>query len=241
MKKKSVFYGIMMLCVAFFVTSCGPKIPESVLLGDGNLSAYAVLKDKAAETFRWGVRLAKSGTPKINCVFIAPPKELKDLKNYYVGETENEKIIFDNEGKILIQGTQCHVEKLVGGEEFIMSTAQDGQRVYIVANKKTVGPKEKLLISAKQIYYNQGKEVGVLSYDNKEILPPGQEELYAISVKNAEKSQTSHYLAKDAEGYKLYDLTGKLIKKIPAWQVKKYTKDARSYLGNVFFNTIPKI
>lgn len=236
--KTKFFYGIMMLCMMFIATSCGAKIPDPVVLGDGDLTAYAVLKDKATETFAWGVRQTKSATPKINCVFVAPPQKLKDSENFFIGETAKEKIVFDNKGTILIQGTQCHIEKLVGGEEFIMSTAPDGQRVYVVANKKTVGPKEKLLISGQQIYYNHGKEVGALSYDNKEILPPKQEELYALSLKD---QKTSHYLAKDAEGYKLYDINGKFIKKIPARQVKKYTEDARSYLGSVFFNTVPKI
>ena len=43
--KKNLFIVISMMMVAFLATSCGPKTPEPVLLGDGNLTAYAVLQD----------------------------------------------------------------------------------------------------------------------------------------------------------------------------------------------------
>ena len=160
--KKNLFIVISMMMVAFLATSCGPKTPEPVLLGDGNLTAYAVLQDKTSETFLWGIRETKSGIARIKCVFTAPPKNLEE---FFIGETADKKIVFDNTGKILISGSYCVIDKLAGGEKFIVSrTDGEGEKVYVVANGKTVGPKEKLFISASQIYYRQDGKLGVLSF-----------------------------------------------------------------------------
>ena len=142
--KKMFFIIATVMMVAFLATSCGPKTPEPILLGNGDLTAYATLQDKASETFLWGVRETKSGMAKIKCVFTAPPKALEE---FFIGETSDKKIVFDNTGKILISGTYCFIDNLVGGEKFIVSrTEGEGEKVYITANGKTVGPKEKLFI-----------------------------------------------------------------------------------------------
>ena len=210
--KKMFFVITTVMMVAFLATSCGPKTPEPVLLGNGDLTAYATLQDKASETFLWGVRETKSGMAKIKCVFTAPPKALEE---FFIGETPNKKIVFDNTGKILISGTYCVIDKLVDGEKFIVSrTEGEGEKVYIVANGKTVGPKEKLFISAEQIYYQQDGKLGVLSYDNKEILQ-NMEEIYIVKgkTKKDEKAPT-YYLCKEDSGFKLYDAEGKLVRKM---------------------------
>ena len=225
--KKMFFVIATVMMVAFLATSCGPKTPEPVLLGNGDLTAYASLQDKAPETFLWGVRETKSGMAKIKCVFTAPPKALEE---FFIGETPNKKIVFDNTGKILISGTYCTIDKLVGGEKFIVSrTEGEGEKVYIVANGKTVGPKEKLFISAEQIYYQQDGKLGVLSYDNKEILQ-NMEEIYIVKgkTKKDEKAPT-YYLCKEDSGFKLYDAEGKLVRKMSKVQASKYTKGALDY------------
>ena len=225
--KKMFFVIATVMMVAFLATSCGPKTPEPVLLGNGDLTAYASLQDKASETFLWGVRETKSGMAKIKCVFTAPPKALEE---FFIGETPNKKIVFDNTGKILISGTYCTIDKLVGGEKFIVSrTEGEGEKVYIVANGKTIGPKEKLFISAEQIYYQQDGKLGVLSYDNKEILQ-NMEEIYIVKgkTKKDEKAPT-YYLCKEDSGFKLYDAEGKLVRKMSKVQASKYTKGALDY------------
>ena len=226
MKKMfSIITFVMM--VAFLATSCGPKTPEPILLGDGNLTTYATLQDDVSKTFFWGVRETKSGMAKIKCVFTAPPKALEE---FFIGETSDKKIVFDNTGKILISGTYCFIDKLVGGEKFIVSrTEGDGEKVYIVANGKTIGPKEKLFISAEQIYYQQDGKLGVLSYDNKEILQ-NMEEIYIVKgkTKKDEKAPT-YYLCKEDSGFKLYDAEGKLVRKMSKVQASKYTKGALDY------------
>ncbi len=225
--KKNLFIIISMMMVAFLATSCGPKTPEPVLLGDGNLTAYAVLQDKTSETFLWGIRETKSGIARIKCVFTAPPKNLEE---FFIGETADKKIVFDNTGKILISGTYCVIDKLVGGEKFIVSrTDGQGEKVYVAANGKTVGPKEKLFISASQIYYRQDGKLGVLSYDNKEILQ-GMEEIYIVDGKTKKDEKTpTYYLCKDDSGYKLYDAEGKPVRKMNRVQASKYTKGALDY------------
>lgn len=225
--KKMFFVIATVMMVAFLATSCGPKTPEPILLGNGDLTAYATLQDKASETFLWGVRETKSGMAKIKCVFTAPPKALEE---FFIGETSDKKIVFDNTGKILISGTYCFIDKLVGGEKFIVSrTEGEGEKVYITANGKTVGPKEKLFISAEQIYYQQDGKLGVLSYDNKEILQ-NMEEIYIVKgkTKKDEKAPT-YYLCKEDSGFKLYDAEGKLVRKMSKVQASKYTKGALDY------------
>ena len=225
--KKMFFIIATVMMVAFLATSCGPKTPEPILLGNGDLTAYATLQDKASETFLWGVRETKSGMAKIKCVFTAPPKALEE---FFIGETPNKKIVFDNTGKILISGTYCTIDKLVGGEKFIVSrTEGEGEKVYIIANGKTIGPKEKLFISAEQIYYQQNGKLGVLSYDNKEILQ-NMEEIYIVKgkTKKDEKAPT-YYLCKEDSGFKLYDAEGKLVRKMSKVQASKYTKGALDY------------
>lgn len=225
--KKMFFVIATVMMVAFLATSCGPKTPEPILLGNGDLTAYATLQDKASETFLWGVRETKSGMAKIKCVFTAPPKALEE---FFIGETSDKKIVFDNTGKILISGTYCVIDKLVDGEKFIVSrTEGEGEKVYIVANGKTVGPKEKLFISAEQIYYQQDGKLGVLSYDNKEILQ-NMEEIYIVKgkTKKDEKAPT-YYLCKEDSGFKLYDAEGKLVRKMSKVQASKYTKGALDY------------
>lgn len=225
--KKMFFVIATVMIVAFLATSCGPKTPEPVLLGNGDLTAYATLQDDVSQTFLWGVRETKSGIAKIKCVFTAPPKALEE---FFIGETPNKKIVFDNTGKILISGTYCTIDKLVGGEKFIVSrTEGEGEKAYIVANGKTVGPKEKLFISAEQIYYQQDGKLGVLSYDNKEILQ-NMEEIYIVKgkTKKDEKAPT-YYLCKEDSGFKLYDAAGKLVRKMSKVQASKYTKGALDY------------
>lgn len=226
---KKIFSIItLVMMVAFLATSCGPKTPEPILLGDGNLTAYATLQDDVSKTFFWGVYETKSGIAKIKCVFTAPPKTFDE---FFIGDTPNKKIVFDNSGKILISGTYCIIDKLVDGEKFIVSRSPEGEgeKVYIVANGKTIGPKEKLFISAEQIYYKQDGKLGVLSYDNKEILQ-NMEEIYIVKgkTKKDEKAPT-YYLCKEDSGFKLYDAAGKLVRKMNRVQASKYTKDALDY------------
>ena len=226
--KKNLLTVILMTMIAFLATSCGPKTPDPVLLGDGSLTAYASLQDKVSETFLWGIRETTSGIPKIKAIFTAPPKA---LEKFFIGETSDKKIVFDNTGKILISGTYCTIDHLVGGETFIVSRSpeSEGEKVYIVANGNTVGPKEKLFISASQIYYRQNGKLGVLSYDNKEILQ-NMEEIYIVKgkAKKGEKAST-YYLCKDTDGYRLYDADGKIVRKMSKIQASKYTKDALSF------------
>ena len=220
----SIITFVMM--VAFLATSCGPKTPEPILLGDGNLTAYATLQDDVSKTFFWGVYETKSGIAKIKCVFTAPPKTFDE---FFIGDTPNKKIVFDNSGKILISGTHCFIDNLIGGEKFIVSRSPEGEKVYILANGKTVGPKEKLFISTNRIYYRQDDKLGVLSYDNKELLQ-NMEEIYIVKgkTKKDEKAPT-YYLCKEDSGFKLYDAAGKLVRKMSKVQASKYTKGALDY------------
>ena len=235
MKKMfSIITFVMM--VAFLATSCGPKTPEPILLGNGDLTAYATLQDDVSQTFFWGVRETKSGMAKIKCVFTAPPKALEE---YFIGETSDKKIVFDNTGKILISGTYCFIDNLVGGEKFIVSrTEGEGEKVYIIANGKTIGPKEKLFISTNRIYYRHAGKLGILSYDNKEILQ-NMEEIYIVKgkTKKDEKAQTYH-LCKEDSGFKLYDAEGKLVRKMSKVQASKYTKDALNYMDGLYSSKV---
>ena len=235
--KKMFFIIATVMMVAFLATSCGPKTPEPVLLGNGDLTAYATLQDKASETFLWGVRETKSGMAKIKCVFTAPPKALEE---FFIGETSDKKIVFDNTGKILISGTYCFIDNLIGGERFIVSRSPEGEgeKVYIIANGKTIGPKEKLFISTNRIYYRQNGKLGVLSYDNKEILQ-NMEEIYIVKgkTKKDEKAQTYH-LCKEDSGFKLYDAEGKLVRKMSKVQASKYTKDALNYMDGLYSSKV---
>lgn len=221
--KKNFLIVISMMIVAFLATSCGPKTPNPVLLGDGSLMAYAVL-DKSSETFLWGVRENKSGIAKIQCVFTAPPQAQEE---FFIGETADKKIIFDKTGKILLSGADCFINKLADGEKFIISrTDGEGEKAYMVAHDKTIGPKEKLFISDSQIYYRQDDKLGILSHDNREILQ-GMEKIYVVKgkVKKNAKAPT-YYLCKDNAGYKLYNAEGKVVRKMSNAQALKYLKDA---------------
>ena len=158
----------------------------------------------------------------------APPKALEE---FFIGETSDKKIVFDNTGKILISGTYCFIDNLIGGERFIVSRSPEGEgeKVYVLDNGKTVGPKEKLFISTNRIYYRQDDKLGVLSYDNKELLQ-NMEEIYIVKgkTKKDEKAPT-YYLCKEDSGFKLYDAAGKLVRKMSKVQASKYTKGALDY------------
>lgn len=233
---KKIFSIItLVMMVAFLATSCGPKTPEPILLGDGNLTAYATLQDDVSKTFFWGVYETKSGIAKIKCVFTAPPKIFDE---FFIGDTPNKKIVFDNSGKILISGTHCFIDNLIGGEKFIVSRSPEGEKVYILANGKTVGPKEKLFISTNRIYYRQDDKLGVLSYNNKEILQ-NLEEIYIVNGKAKEgEKKPIYHLCKDDSGYKLYDEAGKLVRKMNKVQASKYTKDVLKYMDGLYSSRV---
>lgn len=235
--KKMFFVIATVMMVAFLATSCGPKTPEPILLGNGDLTAYATLQDKASETFLWGVRETKSGMAKIKCVFTAPPKALEE---FFIGETSDKKIVFDNTGKILISGTYCFIDNLIGGERFIVSRSPEGEgeKVYVLDNGKTVGPKEKLFISTNRIYYRHAGKLGILSYDNNELLQ-NLEEIYIVNGKAKEgEKKPIYHLCKDDSGYKLYDAEGKLVRKMNKVQASKYTKDVLKYIDGLYSSRV---
>lgn len=231
----SIITFVMM--VAFLATSCGPKTPEPILLGDGNLTAYATLQDDVSKTFFWGVYETKSGIAKIKCVFTAPPKTFDE---FFIGDTPNKKIVFDNSGKILISGTYCFIDNLIGGERFIVSRSPEGEgeKVYVLDNGKTVGPKEKLFISTNRIYYRHAGKLGILSYDNNELLQ-NLEEIYIVNGKAKEgEKKPIYHLCKDDSGYKLYDEAGKLVRKMNKVQASKYTKDVLKYMDGLYSSRV---
>lgn len=232
-----------MLFAAFLMTSCGPKTPDPIPLGNGNLTAYAQL-DKATNAFLWGVRTTTSAQPKIKFVFKTIPTALDE---FFIGDMADGQIVFDNEGKILVSGSNCTIETSPADANlrYIAYNKKDGKYAYLIKQNKTIGPKENYMFGDKQIYYLNKGIPGILSFDNKDILPsPAKELIIVVESKKVKGKivETNYYLAEQDKGWNLYGTDGKLIKKIAAWQLKKFQKDAvKSELDKISFTKVAAI
>lgn len=243
MKKKNVFYGIIMLFCAFLFASCGPETPAPKPLGDGNLTAYAQL-DKATKTFLWGVRETKSGTPKIKAVFTKPPVTMGE---FFISTAKDYAIVFDNSGTILMTGDHIALQtsEIDSTACYLSTETDDGLKVYLIKDKKTIGPKPQILVDAKVAYYQNEDSCGILTPDNKDLLPQGIKELYVITEakkKGKETVETTYYLANEGKVWNLYKDDGSKLKKIAPAQQKKLINGAiQSSLGKIFFNIVKSI
>mgnify|MGYP007072489593 FL=1 len=221
--KKFIFSSIMMLFAALLVTSCGPKTPDPVKLGDSGLTSYAKY-DKAAQTFFWNVT-ANDGSLKINPVLTAVPTAFEE---FYIGQMKTAQVIFDKSGKVIAEGTNCKIQA-AGEIRYISYTKADKPCIYLIKAGTTISGKDKLLVKPAQIFYQSGDVIGALNFANTDILPAGQKEIIYLTVNKKVKGKelpVYYYAAQDAKGWNLYTAEGKLQKKISPWQLKVYQKGA---------------
>lgn len=212
-----------MLFAAFLVTSCGPKAPAPVKLGDSGLTSYAKY-DKTAQTFFWNVT-ANDGSLKINPVLTAVPTEFEE---FFIGQMKAAQVIFDKTGKVIAEGSGFKIQSS-GDIRYISYTKADKPCIYLIKAGTTITGKDKLLVKSAQIFYQSGDIIGVLNFANKDILPAGQKEIIYLTVDKKVKGkelQVYYYAAQDAKGWNLYTAEGKLQKKISPWQLKVYQKGA---------------
>lgn len=240
--KKSIFSGIMMLAAACMITSCGPKTPEPVKLGNSGLTAHATLQDKAKKTFVWGVKDA-AGQQVLDNVFVAPPIAFEE---FFLGEQTDKQTVFDDAGSTLIVGQNC-VMKTIQTTRCISYSDDGNQLLYLIDKGLVLPEKDKMLFKKDQIFYLSGETLGVLNYGGKDILPAPQKEIIYLTVnkkvkaKGKTETQTSnYYAAKDDKGWNLYDVDGKLVRKLAKWQIKKYQKAATkdTELDKLSYNTL---
>ena len=240
--RKSILSGIMMLAAACMITSCGPKTPEPVKLGNSELTAHAVLQDKAKKTFVWGVK-NKAGQQVLDNQFIAPPTAFEE---FFIGERSDGQVVFDNSGSTLVEGQNCTI-KTFRDTRCISYSLAGASSLYLIDKGLVLPEKDKMLFQPDLIFYLSGENVGVLNYGGKDILPAPQKEIIYLTVnkkvkaKGKTETQTSnYYAAQDDKGWNLYGSDGKLVKKLAKWQIKKYqkgaTKDAE--LGKLSYNTL---
>lgn len=225
--KKSVFSGIMMLAAACMITSCGPKTPDPVKLGDSGLTAHAVLQNKAKKTFVWGVKDA-AGNQITDNVFVAPPVAFEE---FFLGEQQDRQTVFDNNGTTLVEGQNC-VIKNIKDTRCISYSLAGAPSLYLIDRGITLAEKDKMLLLPDLVFYLTGETLGVMNYEGKDILPAPQKEIIYLTVnkkvkakKGKTETKTSNYYATQGDkGWNLYDADGKLVRKLAKWQVKKYQK-----------------
>lgn len=231
-----------MLAAACMITSCGPETPEPVKLGNSELTAYAVLQDKAKETFVWGIK-DKAGQQVIDNVFTAPPTAFEE---FFLGERSDGQIVFDKNGSTIVDGQNC-VIKTFRDTRCISYELNGKPSLYLIGKKLVLPEKEKMLFLPKQVFYLSGENIGVLNYKGQDILPAPQKEIIyltvnkKVKVKGKTETHTSYYYAaQDDKGWNLYGLDGKLVKKLAKWQIKKYQKSATkdAELDKLFYNTL---
>lgn len=231
----------MLLC-AFLFASCGQETPAQKALGAGNLTTYAEF-NKATNSFLWGVRETKSGTPKIKAVYTKPPMAMGE---FFIGPTKDYAIVFDNSGTILMTGDHIALQtsEIDSTARYLSTETDDGQKVYLIKDKKNIGPKPQILVDAKVAYYQNEDSCGILTPDNKDLLPQGIKELYVITEakKKGKEVETTYYLANEGKVWNLYKDDGSKLKKIAPAQQKKLVNGAiQSSLGKIFFNTVKSI
>ena len=132
-----------------------------------------------------------------------------------------------------------------------ISYSDNGNQFLYLIDKGLVLPeKDKMLFKKDQIFYLSGETLGVLNYGGKDILPAPQKEIIYLTVnkkvkaKGKTETQTSnYYAAKDDKGWNLYDVDGKLVRKLAKWQIKKYQKAATkdTELDKLSYNTLTSL
>lgn len=217
-----------MLVAACMVTSCGPKTPEPVKLGNSGLTAHAALQDKTQKTFVWGVK-DSAGKQVIANVFVAPPEAFEE---FFLGEQTDKQTVFDHAGSTLAEGQNCVIKDIQ--ETRCISYSLDGTPfLYLIERGITIAEKGKMLLTANLVFYAAGETIGVMTYEGKDILPGPQKEIICLTVNKKVKSKgktetqaNNYYAAQGDKGWSLYDADGKLVRKLSKKQVKKYQKGA---------------
>lgn len=244
--KKSIVSGIMMLAAVCMVTSCGPKTPDPVKLGNSGLTAHAVLQNKAKKTFVWGVKDA-AGKQITDNVFVAPPTAFEE---FFLGEQKDRQTVFNINGTTVVEGQNC-VIKTIQDTRCISYSLAGAPSLYLIDRDITLAEKDKMLFAPNLVFYLADETIGVMNYESKDILPAPQKEIIYLTVNKKVKTKkgktetktSNYYAAQNDKGWNLYDADGKLVRKLAKWQVKKYqkgaTKDAE--LNKLSYNTLTSL
>lgn len=246
--KKNVFYAIIMVFAAFLATSCNRYQVKTADLGN-DLTAFTIQDPAVPNGDLWGIRGTKSGVTIAKNIYSAQPEI---IEGFLIGKKKAGGIdLMDATGKVVANALTCEFATSVANPQLMYFDlgGDKGKAAYLIKEKKLIGPKAQIRVADTQVYYQTEETCGVLSFDNKDLLPEGQKELIIVieskvkgTGKKATTTETLYYIANDGKAWTIYKDDGTKLKAVPAWNLKKYTKNAeKSDLEKISFTKVAAI
>lgn len=235
--KKNFFYAILMVLVALLCVSCN-KYEKKVNPIKGTNLSYFSAQDPNTGKDLWGIQNAANQILKEAIYLnIVPQGEL------FVGTQKQGINLFDRKGKDVIDGnfSTCVLDtaSIDSTATYFTLTNADGKYLYLIKEKIAFGPYTNFMVGLNQIFYYQDEAWGIIGKDKSEVLPPKFKEIIVITET---KTSQIYYLAKDEDGWNIYKADGKLLKKMPTWQLGKYTKGSiKSEISEISYLSRAKI
>lgn len=224
--KKNVFFTILLVIVAFLATSCNNYEVKSKRI-DGTKLEYFSAQNPQTGGDLWGIREIgrTDGTNVIAPIY----QNITKLGDFFILQTKDSKKLATAAGEI-IETSNFNQAVLV--KEPLNYIAFDQNAVYLIKEKKYLGPWTECLLTKNGIFSKGDAGIGMVNFEDKEILPVGQKEVIVVTqtkkVKGKEVTTVSLLAKNQKNVWTLYDNTGKKIKTVQSWELKKYTKNALS-------------